>query len=214
MNFFYVKLPVVRIPSNISFPFVFAFICFLLFLGNPMQLRAQTTLNPTDDAMVYQGGSGSSYGTDARLLLKRKLGSAITRTAYLKFDLTGITAAQAARATLRLYCNTKAFDEVQSIVSVYNTANTWTEGSLTWSNAPVAENSNATTVIVSQGSFYEWDVTALIQDALASGTVANLTLADISASNNTLEFSSKEGANPPQLVLSAFSAPQNITYFV
>ena len=187
---------------------------FGILVLNPARSSAQTVLNPTADAMVYQGSSATNYGTDTRLLLKRKIGSAITRTAYLKFDLTGVTPVQAARATLRLYCNTKAFNDVPSVVSVYNTSDSWTEAGLNWSNAPVAETSNATTDIAAQGTFYEWDVTALVQNALSTGTIANFNLADISASNNTLEFSSREGANPPQLVLSAFAAPQNVTYFV
>ena len=170
---------------------------FGILVLNPARSSAQTVLNPTADAMVYQGSSATNYGTDTRLLLKRKIGSAITRTAYLKFDLAGVTPAQAARATLRLYCNTKAFNDVPSVVSVYNTSDSWTEAGLNWSNAPVAETSNATTDIAAQGTFYEWDVTALVQNALSTGTIANFNLADISASNNTLEFSSREGANPP-----------------
>lgn len=98
--------------------------------------------SPTADSFV-QGGSthASNYGSITNLVIKT--GSvppaADTRVTYMKFDFTGLTAAPS-RALLKLYFASapQVADRVFA-VNVYSlpaAANTWTEGGITWDNAP------------------------------------------------------------------------------
>jgi hypothetical protein len=175
---------------------------------------AQQTIAPIEDAMVYRGNVTNNYGSDLKLQVKKTEGSAITRNAYLKFDLTGITVGQVGKATLRLYCNNKAFDSVQSVMAVYATSNAWTESTINWNNAPLLNTTLATTVIVSKFSYYEWDVTEYIKQSIPLGNLTSLAVADVNSSNNLVEFSSKEATNKPQLVITSVPDPVNVAYYL
>lgn len=85
----------------------------------------------------------------------------------------------------------------------YKTATTWTQGSVTWNNAPATEGSALGSLgSVSINSWYEVDVTPLVT---GSGVVS---LKVTSTSSDGADYSSKEGANPPQLVVTVTNHPQ------
>ena len=183
----------------------------LLLLGSLCQAQ---TLTPTEDAMVYRGNTTNNYGADLKLQVKKTEGSGVTRNAYLKFDVTGITTAQVGKATLRLYCNNKAFDSIQSVMAVYASSNAWTESGITWANAPAVTNNLSTTVVVAKGTYYEWDVTDYIKQSIPLGNLVSLSVADVNFSNNLVEFSSKEAVNKPQLVISATAETGATEYYL
>lgn len=200
------------IKKNINW--ITVFFCFL-FTFLFISASAQTViLTPTDDAMVYQGSITNNYGTNPKLQVKNSYGSSINRNAYLKFNLTGITVAQAAKVTLRLYCNNKAIDTVQSVMGAFATGSGWTEGAITWKNAPALDSILSSTVAVSKSAYYEWDVTDYIKKALAAGTSTSFAIADLNLSNNLVEFSSKEATNMPQLVISSIANPVITAYYL
>lgn len=174
-------------------------VLFVLIVGNT--ISAQAVLQPIDDAMVYLGNAANNYGSDVKLQVKKTPGSSITRNAYLKFDLAGITTSQVGKAILRLYCNNKAFDTVQTIIGVFSAGNNWVETNINWNNAPAFDANLSTTVILSKSNYYEWDVTNYIRQSLSAGTFASVGVADVQGTNNLIEFSSKEAANKPQLVI-------------
>lgn len=192
---------------------VFVSVMFVLIVGNTVS--AQTvTLQATDDAMVYRGNATNNYGSDVKLQVKKSDNATLTRNAYLKFDLNGVTPSQVGRATLRLYCNNKAVDTVQTIIGVFSTANTWTESTINWNNAPALTSNISTTVIGAKLIYYEWDVTDYIKQSLTSGSVTSIGVADVQASDNLIEFSSKEAVNKPQLVISAQADSTNTAYYL
>ncbi|MEO7309585.1 MAG: DNRLRE domain-containing protein [Chitinophagaceae bacterium] len=190
--------------------FVFLGLMFLMLLSTA---QAQT-LTPTDDAQVYAGSVANNYGADVKLQVKKKEGSSITRNAYLKFDLTGITVDQVGKAKLRLYCNNKAVDTVQSVMAAYATSSGWTEAAIKWNNAPAFGATLTTTVIVAKTGYYEWDITEYIKQAIPLGTQVSVAIADVNFSNNLVELSSKEAANKPQLVISATPDVPATAYFL
>ncbi|MEP6673673.1 MAG: DNRLRE domain-containing protein [Ferruginibacter sp.] len=183
----------------------------LLLLGSLCQAQ---TLTPTEDAMVYKGNTGNNYGADLKLQVKKTEGSGVTRNAYLKFDITSITTAQVGKATLRLYCNNKAFDSIQSVMAVYAAANSWTEAGINWNNAPPVTSNITSTVVVSKFSYYEWDVTDYIKQSIPLGNLVSLAVADVNFSNNLVEFSSKEAVNKPQLVISPVAETAATAYYL
>lgn len=131
------------------------------------------------------------------------------RIDFLRFDLSGLGEFNSAK--LRLYCTancTYTPATPEKLVRVYKVADdAWDEYTLNWYNRPefpagmTAAQLSAlqlAAVNVSQGTgWYEWDLTGYIQAEKASG----VTSVAVRAMNQKVSFSSKEGANPPQLVL-------------
>lgn len=109
----------------------------------------------------------------------------------MKFTVSGITGT-VQTAVLRVYATSGAVNSVE----VYGAGNSWTETGLTWSNKParttgVLDSKSPITV----SSWVEYNVTALVN---ADGTYTFVLAKDISDSAG---FSSKEGTQPPQLIV-------------
>jgi hypothetical protein len=152
-------------------------------------------LAPSADAHVQSGGPGSNYGGADHLRAKT---DSTTYRAYLRFDVPGfVTDVQ--RATLRLRV-TDASPSGGSAYAVSNayagTSTPWAESGLTWSNAPAISGAAlAAAGGAAAGAWVELDVTGAIAGPGA------LSLAIQSLSDDSVRYSSKEGADPPQLVL-------------
>ena len=158
---------------------------------------ATLTFVPPHDAWVRSSSPNSNFG--ARPELTVRSGNQTARS-YLKFNVSGLTGAVQS-ATLRLRV-IDAGPDGGSVFAVSNnlagTSTPWTESVLTWNNAP-APGGNALDAAgsVSVNTWVELDVTAAVT---GNGTYS---FALTGSSNNVVEYSSSEGANPPQLVVVA-----------
>ncbi|MFE4570752.1 CBM96 family carbohydrate-binding protein [Paenibacillus chitinolyticus] len=156
---------------------------------------------PTADAYVLDGsGAGVNYGTAPTLYVKDGTAAGYTRKAYLKFDVSGLTAVNSAK--LRLFGgNTQDASNVQVKVSGA-AADGWTETGLTWNNAPAAVTGALSTIQVgSTLTYYELDVTSFVKDQLSDGIVT-LIVEGVSDQDRTIQFNSRENsANKPELVV-------------
>ncbi len=147
------------------------------------------TFTPADDATVRSDSSSSNYGSAASL----EVDNSPMYDFLTKFNVSGIGSASIANAKLRLY-NVDPSSDGGSFYRV--TDNSWIESGVTWNNAPAA---SATLIgslgSVSSGSWYEVDVSSVISgDGMYSFRTK-------STSSNGADYSSKEGANAPQLVV-------------
>jgi hypothetical protein len=152
-------------------------------------------LAPSADAHVQSGGPASNYGTADHLRAKS---DSTTYRGYLRFDVPGFVT-DVRRATLRLRV-TDASPSGGAVFAVSNayagTSTPWTETGLTWSNAPaLAGAALASAGSAATGAWIEFDVTAAVAGPGA------LPLALQSLSDDSVRYSSREGADPPQLVL-------------
>ena len=94
--------------------------------------------------------------------------------------------------TLRLFVT----DASPSSGTVYPTTNTWTESSINWGNGPAATGSAIRSIgATTLGTWVDVNLTGAIT---ADGTY-NFLISD--GNTNSAFFSSREGANPPQLVI-------------
>jgi hypothetical protein len=109
---------------------------------------------------------------------------------YLRFDVSGLTKA-VVRAKLRLYVDDASDDGG----TVYSVSSSWSEGTITWSTAPVFGPALATVGAVVAGSWVEVDITPAIN---GNGTFA-FGLAKIGA--DSAYYGSRESAHVPQLVI-------------
>lgn len=147
-------------------------------------------LEPVADSYVQQNSSGSNYGTQASLQVKAS--SSYARIAYLKFNLTNVSAAGSAK--LRLYGGHASLSRTIYCKSSSNTS--WGETSITWSNKPAIGSTLSSTSVGTTG-WYEWDVTSFVQANLGN----TITLVVQSSSSAEASFNSREGANSPELFI-------------
>ena len=147
------------------------------------------TLIPAADAYVQSSAPTTNYGSDTALFTD----NSPVRQFLLKFNVSGVSGRPITSAKLRLF-NVDASGKGGDFYRVND--NTWQESTVNWNNAPVA----TTTLLASLGSvqvnnWYEIDLTSVIT---ADGTYS---LRVSSISSDGADYSSKEGSNPPQLVI-------------
>ena len=142
------------------------------------------------DARVRQSNPNTNYGDDTTLHADDSAGSRIE--SFMRFNVTGVTRSiQSAR--LRVYVTENG---TQDGPAVYATSNDWEESDITWRNRPerigtVVDNKAR----LSPNNWVEYDATFLVTGV---GTFSFVLIAD---SSDGVVFSSREGDQPPQLVL-------------
>jgi len=178
------------------------------------------TLTPTADAFVRDHNyTLTNFGASPLLFVKTAT-SGDDRTAYLKFDLTGITSLN--NATLQLSGALESPQTPATDVGIFPVADSsWVEGDgtivnragdgfdtdnspageITWNNAPALAGSAIATATVSRDSFqtYSFDVTSYLQQQITAGnTIVTLALKNTQPTYyGATEFLSRESASDP-----------------
>ncbi len=159
------------------------------------------TLVPDADARISSGSPNRNYGSDSTLRVR---GGSTVYASFLHFDLAPLTGLGIVSAKLRLY----TVDGSSNGGSVQRVDGTWTEDSLTWSNAPPLSGVLlASAGAVSVGDWVEFDVTSAV------GGVNGVSFVLTGSSSNSAYYSSREGANPPQLVVETGAAVPPVADF-
>jgi chitodextrinase len=156
---------------------------------------------PSADTFVEADKPTTNYGSDTAIGTDN---SPIKRI-LLTFPVYGIGGRQVLSAKLRLYC----VDPSGFGGSFHRVANTsWSESGVTWNNAPTGDATALDELgSVSTGTWYEVDVTSLVQ---GDGTFS---IDATSTSSNGADYASKEGAAglAPQLVVTTTAASIDTT---
>jgi len=164
-------------------------------------LSAPVSFRPTDDAYVEAAHPTSNFGT--RLTLRVREASTNAEQSYLKFNVSGLTG-QVQSAKLRLYV-TDASTDGGNLYTVSNnyqgTATPWTQRGLNWNNAPsIAGAALKVLGPVGLNTWVEIDVTSAITgNGVYSYGIKN-------TKSDFVYYSSKEGSNPPELLIRTISA--------
>jgi hypothetical protein len=145
------------------------------------------TLLPAADAYVYALQPGINYAANTAL---RTDSSPVMRS-FLRFDVSGRTGAT--QVVLRVYAET-ANNLGVDLRSVAD--NTWTESGLNYDNQPAVGSVTASSGPIAAGTWLTFDVTSAVT---GDGPVS---FALTSESATAVRLSSREGPNPPQLILS------------
>ena len=151
------------------------------------------TFTPVADARVAEAAPTTNYG--AQTNLQANAASGAIQHSFIRFNVSGISGTIQS-VKLRVYCTTNATNNGPA---AYLADNNWTEtgtSGVTWETQPPLlsqgfDNKGA----IGLESWVEYDVTALIN---ADGTY---TLALVADGSDGVTFSSREGASPPQLVV-------------
>jgi uncharacterized repeat protein (TIGR02059 family) len=147
---------------------------------------------PSHDAQVRSSTPTSNFGAVTTIRIGGEGTTTIYRT-YLKFDVSGLTGTVTS-VKLRLF----ATDASPNIVHVLPVADTtWSEGAITWDNKPPTGTPDAGSAAVPNLNAYN-EITLSPTSVSANGMVSfGLTI----EGTNSAIFSSSEGANAPQLVV-------------
>jgi hypothetical protein len=152
---------------------------------------SETTLNPAGDAYVREDSLTGNYGDS----LKLDLDGDPLRISYLKFDLSSVSDIES--AVLRLHVTDtstgiKYFREVSD--------DSWSEDTVTFDNRPAIGNQIASLSDEELG-WVEIDITSYAQ----ANQGGYLSLEIDTPSSSSCEFSSKESAYPPELVINGIT---------
>lgn len=167
----------------------------------------QMTLAPTDDTYVKQSAPNSVLGAAQTLLVRDGM------RPYLKFDPAAVPdSTYRVKLRLNVVAQTDSgYGKLARVSATYdNSATPWTEEDLTWNNMPldISYLGVYAGAPVRNGAQVEWDLTRAYReynwDNLGMGTWP---LAINWTGHTNITYSSKEGANPPQLVLDYLVLP-------
>lgn len=149
----------------------------------------EIVLGATGDAPVYSSYGSRNYGSAITLRVREARSD---YKSYLQFDVDGLDCAVVERAVVRL----NVVDGGPDGGSIYQVANNWTEGSITWNSAPeVTGPALDSAGAVVAGEWIELDVTGAVT---GNGLVS---FALTSPSSDIVKYSSKEGSAAPELVV-------------
>jgi hypothetical protein len=180
----------------------------LLFVILSALARAQVVV--TDDANTSSSSPTKNFGGSIALLVG--CGS----NSYVKFSLanlgSGVTSSNVSKASLVMYAD---FVLTSGTMDVYQVNGSWSEGSITYNNAPALGTKLFSAVSVTKAGFLSLDLTSTVQSWL-NGTLANngIALVPTSGSAISVSFDSKENiltSHVAQLPLVLVSAgPQGL----
>ena len=148
------------------------------------------TFNAEADAQVSEANPDTNYGNATYLQVDGATDPDVE--SFLRFSVTGVSGAIQS-AKLRVYVSTNASDNGPA---VYATGASWTESALTWKSRPtrtsgILDNKGR----LSKNTWVEYDVTSPVK---GNGAFSFVLAAD---SNDATTFSSRQGSQPPQLVV-------------
>jgi hypothetical protein len=148
---------------------------------------ATVTLTPVADAYVQSDLPSTNFGTAAVL----KNNTTPDTRAYLKFTVSGISGT-VTKATFRAYTQTSSGSgyELHQVGD-----NSWVEPGLTYSNRPAVGTTIGTAVNFTANTWTSVDASSYVTGNGTFSFEMNGT------STNLKQYSSKEGANPAQLVI-------------
>ena len=160
-----------------------------------------TTLTPSGDSWI-DSASVTPNGSDSKLMVMASVSA--NQRSLVRFSLPSLPAACVlASAELRLYATSPASGRTIDVYRGDPAAPLWDESTVIWSDQPGAVGTAVSSPSLITAGWQTWTVTDHVLDHYA-GTNNGLILRDSAESLSPIaeqRYSSREGANPPGLVL-------------
>lgn len=155
------------------------------------------TFAPEADAWVDEDEPDDNEGDDEHLRVDGESGT--TQEAYIRFSIAGISGTVQS-AALRVYSGSD--ESTDNGPAIYLIESDWDEAEITWNTRP-ARTSNAldNKREISEETWVEYNVTSQLT---GDGTYSFALTRD---SSDGIEFSSREGEHPPELVVTFHNGP-------
>jgi hypothetical protein len=176
-------------------------------MSSAVTVVVTAALSPSADAYVRDGSSATTnFGGATTLVARRSTSSGNTRWTYLRFDTSAVATVQSAKLQLfgALSATTSTAVNAQAFPSAVTS---WSESGITWNNKPALGATPLAAVPLVTGStssrWYEWDVTAYLQQEKAAGRpVVTLVVRNDVSTAPQVNFQSKEASsNRPTLLV-------------
>lgn len=149
------------------------------------------TLTAVEDNHTKESAATRNFGFLSNLRISTDGTPDENRTAYVKFDLSNLTSVE--HASVRMFARASSTGPI----TAYRASSNWSEGGMTFSNAPGLGAPITTTYIQDDDGYYNWNITDYVNDNLGS----DITIAfDIPTPNAaTHNFGSVQTDQPPTL---------------
>ena len=176
-------------------------------------LLSTTNATLVADASVRNNTfAATNFGSAPELFIQDPTAGNDTQITYIKFDISGITTINS--ATLQLNGSLTNAGDPSVSASVFAVADTtWTEGGITFNNAPTIGSAigGATATIGSTTpAIDDFNISSYIQAQKQAGnTVISLAVESSTPSANPAQFDSDHGGTAPALVIDNTAASQS-----
>ncbi|MCH8535711.1 MAG: BspA family leucine-rich repeat surface protein, partial [Flavobacteriaceae bacterium] len=200
---------------------------FISFCGLA-QTPVTVTLNPVADTELWSGSANTNYGGSTTLDVYRQ-GTDRARM-IMRFDLSSIPSnADITGATLRVF---KTNTSSGTNIGAHRMTSSWVENSATWNNSSgstswnsgsggdfIASPESTNSTAIGSTGFKNWSIANMVQGWVSNPSNNFGVLLELVGDNSSdFRFSSRQGSNPPQLVVtyipcsvSATINTQNVT---
>ncbi len=160
--------------------------------------QATLIFNPIADTYVQSDVATTNYGTYTYL----KADASPDTQSFLRFNLQGLAGSTISSAALRMYANNASNIGYQVFGP---TSSSWTEAGTTYNDRPPTGSLAGSSGGYAIGSWAQANLPSLVTGD------GQLDMAVKTTSNTSLSYSSREGANPPQLVVNIAAGPAGPT---
>jgi len=162
---------------------------------NLVTATGDQVFGPAADAYIDSSQVTRNFGTAGSVRVRNGDTSPPHYVSYIKFAVSGVTT-PVTSATLRLHVTDASNDGG----ALYAAETAWTEEGLTWSNAPAVTGSPLASLgLVNLGSWVEIELPVSMFSA-GDGTYG-FAIKSSNPSGGAAWYSSREGVQPPQLIL-------------
>ncbi len=170
-------------------------------------------LNPVADTYIYQGSTGTNYGTASTTWAGRAIVTGSQYKSLFKFDVSGIPAGATITSATLVLTETSSLGIGSFNLGIYKTTANWTETTANWTNMGAGTNYNSTQLAVTSvalgaSGVKQWTLpVGLINEWISGIPGPNYGLAlvyESTTAGNYFQFASKENltvAARPQLVI-------------
>jgi parallel beta-helix repeat protein len=160
----------------------------VLAFAAPATVAEAATFTPVADSYVDASNPTRNFGSATAL----KVDGSPVLTTYLKFNVSGLPSPPSAAVRIFVTSTNKTGLTVHGV-----TDTSWSESTINANNAPAVGPAVASTGPVFAGTWYTLDVSS----AVSSNGLVSLALR--TTSSTATSMSSRQGANPPQLLVPA-----------
>lgn len=163
----------------------------------PCASPGSTTLTPVADTDVYEGSPSSNYGTDTELWVRPSSTGTLNHS-FVRFVLPSLAnGCEFTAATLRLRTTVLSSGRTIAITRV---ATAWDEATVTWTTHPGQTGTPVTAPAAS--GWVSWDVLSHVL-IMETGPDHGFLVRDANelSGSGINRYSSREGAAPPELIL-------------
>lgn len=155
-----------------------------------------------EDTYVQNGFSDKNFGGEKQIIIKGNTAGATHRIAYLKFDLSGVAAADVGKAEIVLSGtagSAEDTDNPQDYIFYEVDANSWSEMAVTYNTRPTLGN-EVTRRNALWGTRMSFDLTDYVKNHV--GKKISLALTGDPNTGTRVDFNSRESGSGPILMIS------------